>query len=394
MWNRDSAQKSELHALPAAVADAIESTCPDAGRERRVVAWVGKSVVFRGDLISSEDMTIDGRVEGSIEVRNHHLTIGPNASIEADIAARLVTLFGKVSEASRRRSAWRSVRARPWRPITCQTLAIQEGAFFCGKVAMSGRQAKTDKSASEGVATPPRRNNPATATRRRAVLIAAAANFDGDAPVSGRVASIDGHIDAGDPCDGAFGARQALLEPAGLGTEAVAVLGRDAGQCHFRHRLIERVREVLPEVLTAPDDVPIAGHEHAILGEQVDQRRGVAAGRGGAVLLSHGGEIVRRLDHPGSERFVQGRRRGLADRRHRHLAGLDLCADWRPPDGNRTNGGDDKHPVHDDTQLTGRLPVDTQAMFRFRRVFQAISARFSAGAPRRLNKPALPISEW
>ena len=45
--------------------------------------------------------------------------------------------------------------------ITCQTLAIQEGAFFCGKVAMSGRQAKTDASASEGVATPPRRTYPA-----------------------------------------------------------------------------------------------------------------------------------------------------------------------------------------------------------------------------------------
>ena len=123
--------------------------------ERRVVAWVGKSVVFRGDLISSEDMTIDGRVEGSIEVRNHHLTIGPNASIEADIAARLVTVFGKVSGslAAEERVEIRQ-GATVEADITCQTLAIQEGAFFCGKVAMSGRQAKTDKSASEGVATP------------------------------------------------------------------------------------------------------------------------------------------------------------------------------------------------------------------------------------------------
>ena len=34
-----------------------------------MVAWVGKSVIFKGDLISSEDMTIDGRVEGTIELR-------------------------------------------------------------------------------------------------------------------------------------------------------------------------------------------------------------------------------------------------------------------------------------------------------------------------------------
>jgi cytoskeletal protein CcmA (bactofilin family) len=116
-------------------------------------------VVFRGDLISSEDMTIDGRVEGSIEVRNHHLTIGPNASIEADIAARLVTVFGKVSGsvAAEERVEIRQ-GATVEADITCQTLAIQEGAFFCGKVAMSGRQAKTDTSASEGVATPAAQN--------------------------------------------------------------------------------------------------------------------------------------------------------------------------------------------------------------------------------------------
>jgi cytoskeletal protein CcmA (bactofilin family) len=125
--------------------------------ERRLVAWVGKSVVFRGDLISSEDMTIDGRVEGSIEVRNHHLTIGPNASIEADVAAKLVTVFGKVagSVMAEERIEIRqgaSVEA----DLTCLTLAIQEGAYFCGKVAMAGRQSKkTDKAAAESSAPTP-----------------------------------------------------------------------------------------------------------------------------------------------------------------------------------------------------------------------------------------------
>lgn len=122
--------------------------------ERRVVAWVGKSVVFRGDLISSEDMTIDGRVEGSIEVRNHHLTIGPNASIEADVAARLVTVFGKVagSVAAEERVEIRH-GATVEADLSCQTLAIQEGAFFCGKVAMTGRQAKADNATAEKAAT-------------------------------------------------------------------------------------------------------------------------------------------------------------------------------------------------------------------------------------------------
>lgn len=65
--------------------------------ERRVVAWVGKSVIFKGQLISSEDITVDGRVEGTIEVRNHRLTVGPDAEIHADIIARTVDVLGSVS---------------------------------------------------------------------------------------------------------------------------------------------------------------------------------------------------------------------------------------------------------------------------------------------------------
>ena len=65
--------------------------------ERRVVAWVGKSVVFRGDLSSSEDMTIDGRVEGTVELPDHCLTIGPNADIRADIVAKTVSVRGAVT---------------------------------------------------------------------------------------------------------------------------------------------------------------------------------------------------------------------------------------------------------------------------------------------------------
>jgi len=64
--------------------------------ERRVVAWVGKSVIFKGTLISSEDMTIDGQVEGTIEIRDQGLTIGPDADIRADIVARNVTIYGTV----------------------------------------------------------------------------------------------------------------------------------------------------------------------------------------------------------------------------------------------------------------------------------------------------------
>jgi cytoskeletal protein CcmA (bactofilin family) len=59
--------------------------------------WVGKSVILKGEIVSSEDMTIDGRVEGTIEVRNHSLVIGPDADIHADIIARVITIHGAVT---------------------------------------------------------------------------------------------------------------------------------------------------------------------------------------------------------------------------------------------------------------------------------------------------------
>jgi cytoskeletal protein CcmA (bactofilin family) len=65
--------------------------------EQRVVACIGKSVIFKGDLSSSEDMTIDGRVEGTVKLRDHGLTVGPDAAIHADIVAKTVIVRGAVT---------------------------------------------------------------------------------------------------------------------------------------------------------------------------------------------------------------------------------------------------------------------------------------------------------
>jgi cytoskeletal protein CcmA (bactofilin family) len=131
MWNRENPTKNE---------GALPKTAPQASSapERRAVAWVGKSVVFRGDLTSSEDMTIDGRVEGSIQVRDHCLTIGPNADIAADVVARSVTIFGKVTgNLTTGEKVEIRVGASVEAAVSCHRLAIQEGAYFCGKVAMA-----------------------------------------------------------------------------------------------------------------------------------------------------------------------------------------------------------------------------------------------------------------
>lgn len=64
--------------------------------ERRVTAWIGKDLRVEGKVISSEDLTIDGEIEGSIELGGHSLVIGAGASIKADLLAKSVKISGAV----------------------------------------------------------------------------------------------------------------------------------------------------------------------------------------------------------------------------------------------------------------------------------------------------------
>ena len=58
---------------------------------------IGKSVVIKGELNGSEDLTIEGNVEGTIQLRDHVLTIGPNGKIKAQVFAKAVIVLGEVT---------------------------------------------------------------------------------------------------------------------------------------------------------------------------------------------------------------------------------------------------------------------------------------------------------
>lgn len=67
-----------------------------AADERRVVAWIGQGVVVEGRITSAQDLRIDGKVDGTIEVGNHGLIVGASAAIKADLAARSILISGTV----------------------------------------------------------------------------------------------------------------------------------------------------------------------------------------------------------------------------------------------------------------------------------------------------------
>ena len=78
------------------------------------VATIGKSVVVKGELSGSEDLVVDGEVEGSIALRGQSLTVGPNGRVRANIEARSVIVHGRVDGgAAMPATAWSCARAHP-----------------------------------------------------------------------------------------------------------------------------------------------------------------------------------------------------------------------------------------------------------------------------------------
>jgi len=99
------------------------------------VAQIGKSVVIKGQLSGSEDLYVDGQVEGTIELRGNSLTVGPNGQVQANVQAKGVMVHGKLEgnvEASDRVELKKS--AMVMGDITTQRICIEDGAFFKGKV--------------------------------------------------------------------------------------------------------------------------------------------------------------------------------------------------------------------------------------------------------------------
>ncbi len=98
-------------------------------------ANIGKSVVIKGELSGSEDLYVDGTVEGTIELKSNSLIIGPNGNVKAKVNAKSVTVQGKVEGNVRgveRVELHKSAMLTG--DITTQRIAIEEGAFFKGKV--------------------------------------------------------------------------------------------------------------------------------------------------------------------------------------------------------------------------------------------------------------------
>src|SRR5687768_18195273 len=146
MWKRDEAVRQPAQpavptneAAAAAPAAAAQAVRPETMRSQnaRDIVNIGKSIVIKGEVTGSEDLTIEGHVEGKIELRDHVLSVGSTGRVQAHIAAKSIIVHGQVTG---NLTAAEKVEIRDKGSvegdIVAPRVAIADGANFRGSIDM------------------------------------------------------------------------------------------------------------------------------------------------------------------------------------------------------------------------------------------------------------------
>jgi cytoskeletal protein CcmA (bactofilin family) len=139
MWSQDDPRYDKIKPVQPAEPQTPNRKSTE-GIETRM-AQLGRSVSVKGEITGSEDLTVDGQVDGRIDLPEHVLTVGPNATVCADVTAKVVMVFGSVlgtvvahDKIEVRRSG--SVEGN----VTCNRLVVQDGAILSGRIETQGQR--------------------------------------------------------------------------------------------------------------------------------------------------------------------------------------------------------------------------------------------------------------
>ena len=122
----------------AAIHEPTPSNISPASKAAADRATIGKSLQIKGEVIGSESLYIDGNVEGAINLPDSRVTVSREARVSANITAREVVVFGKVSGniCASDRVDIRSEGSLTG-DVTAQRISIGDGAFFRGGIDIS-----------------------------------------------------------------------------------------------------------------------------------------------------------------------------------------------------------------------------------------------------------------
>jgi cytoskeletal protein CcmA (bactofilin family) len=108
------------------------------GEIPRATAVLGKNVVIQGQIRSREDLTIEGEVDGTIEMLEHRLTIATDGKVRANIKAREIEVLGSIQgkiEAVEKVYIRKS--AQLIGDIHSDSIIIEDGGYIKGSIELS-----------------------------------------------------------------------------------------------------------------------------------------------------------------------------------------------------------------------------------------------------------------
>ena len=137
MWKKDDPNQPEPAAPEAArprPAIGPEPAPPRKGGER---ATIGSSIIIKGDVSGDEDILVEGRIEGTIDLRKNHVTIGKEGKLKAEIHGRSVTIEGEVEgDVHAEEQILLRPTARMKGNIVSPRVTLEDGANFKGGIDM------------------------------------------------------------------------------------------------------------------------------------------------------------------------------------------------------------------------------------------------------------------
>ncbi len=145
MWRKEEPMTQAVAEISTATVNSMTAPAPAAANSRensaqppvspRAIACISQGIKIRGEIHGSEDLFLDGVVEGKLDFGSASLTIGPNGRIKANITAREVIVRGRVEgkvTGRERVHVWSTGRIDG--EVECERLVIDDGAALRGKI--------------------------------------------------------------------------------------------------------------------------------------------------------------------------------------------------------------------------------------------------------------------
>ena len=137
MWERKDADNERDHGSAHNDAPRTAAAPSFQSRGNTSHANIGQSLFIKGDVTGSEDLTVEGRVEGRIDLKDHNLTIGPNGRVTAEVHAKNITIVGEITgNVAADERVELTDTARLVGDIRAPRISVSDGAKFKGSVDM------------------------------------------------------------------------------------------------------------------------------------------------------------------------------------------------------------------------------------------------------------------